>query len=93
MQQKPPPAGSSAVQPDAGNSLPSSVKSSLEKLSGKDMDSVKVHTDKSGRASLDARAYAQGSDIHLAAGQEQHLPHEAAHVVQQKQGRVKPAGQ
>jgi hypothetical protein len=26
-------------------------------------------------------------------GQEQHLPHEAWHVVQQKQGRVKPTGQ
>ena len=30
------------------------------------------------------------SNIHLASGQEKHLPHEAWHVVQQKQGRVKP---
>ena len=26
----------------------------------------------------------------MAAGQDKHLPHEAWHVVQQKQGRVKP---
>lgn len=29
------------------------------------------------------------TDIEVASGQEQHLPHEAWHVVQQKQGRVK----
>ena len=28
--------------------------------------------------------------FHIASGQEKHLPHELAHVVQQKQGRVKP---
>ncbi|MEL6127089.1 MAG: DUF4157 domain-containing protein, partial [Pseudomonadota bacterium] len=33
-------------------------------------------------------AYAQGSNIHLGPGQDQHLPHEAWHVVQQRQGRV-----
>jgi hypothetical protein len=31
----------------------------------------------------------QGDDIHIAPEQEKHLPHEAWHVVQQKQGRVK----
>jgi len=39
---------------------------------------------------LNAHAYAQGTNIHLASGQEKHLPHEAWHVVQQKQGRVQP---
>jgi hypothetical protein len=28
--------------------------------------------------------------MHLGPGQEKHLPHEAWHVVQQKQGRVQP---
>jgi hypothetical protein len=37
-----------------------------------------------------ALAYAQGNDIHLGPGQERHLPHEAWHVVQQRQGRVQP---
>ena len=33
------------------------------------------------------------SDIHLGPGQERHLPHEAWHVVQQKQGRVAATAQ
>ncbi len=33
------------------------------------------------------------SDIHIAPGQEKYIPHEAWHVVQQKQGRVKPTMQ
>lgn len=32
----------------------------------------------------------KGSDIHLVPGQDQHLPHEAWHLVQQAQGRVRP---
>ncbi len=46
-----------------------------------------------GPAPAGAQAYAQGNDIHLGAGQEQHLPHEAWHVVQQAQGRVRPTMQ
>jgi hypothetical protein len=57
------------------------------------MDDVKVHFNSSKPAQLNAHAYAQGRDIHLASGQERHLPHEAWHVVQQKQGRVKPTMQ
>lgn len=52
------------------------------------MDDVKVHYQSDKPAQLQAHAYAQGNDIHLAPGQERHLPHEAWHVVQQKQGRV-----
>jgi hypothetical protein len=57
------------------------------------MDNVKVHYKSSKPAQLNAHAYAQGADIHLAPGQEKHLPHEAWHVVQQAQGRVKPTMQ
>jgi hypothetical protein len=42
---------------------------------------------------LQAHAFAQGTDIHIAPGQERHLPHEAWHVVQQRKGRVKPTMQ
>ena len=42
---------------------------------------------------MNAHAYAQGNNIHLGPGQEKHLPHEAWHVAQQKQGRVKPTKQ
>lgn len=57
------------------------------------MDDVKVHYNASEPAQLNAHAYAQGADIHLAQGQETHLPHEAWHVVQQTQGRVQPTMQ
>ncbi|MTI88298.1 MAG: DUF4157 domain-containing protein [Balneolaceae bacterium] len=70
--------------------LPNNLKSGIEQLSGYSMDGVKVHYNSNKPAQLNAHAYAQGTNIHLASGQEKHLPHEAWHVVQQKQGRVKP---
>ena len=70
--------------------LPDRLKSGMENLSGHSMDDVKVHYNSSKPAQLNAHAYAQGTNIHLASGQEKHLPHEAWHVIQQKQGRVQP---
>ncbi len=55
-----------------------------------DMSDVQVKYNSAKPAALQARAYAQGNHIHIGPGQEKHLPHEAWHVVQQKQGRVKP---
>lgn len=73
--------------------LPDNLKSGVENLSGYSMDDVKVHYNSSQPAQLNALAYAQGTDIHVAPGQERHLPHEAWHVAQQKQGRVQPTMQ
>jgi hypothetical protein len=73
--------------------LPDNLKSGIENMSGFSMDDVKVHYNSDKPAQLNAHAYAQGTDIHVAPGQEQHLPHEAWHVVQQKQGRVQPTMQ
>lgn len=73
--------------------LPDNLKEGVENLSGHSMDDVKVHYNSDKPAQLQAHAYAQGSEIHLGSGQEKHLPHEAWHVVQQKQGRVKPTKQ
>lgn len=70
--------------------LPDDLKSGVENLSGYAMDDVKVHYNSAEPAKVQAHAYAQGTDIHIASGQEKHLPHEAWHVVQQKQGRVQP---
>lgn len=70
--------------------LPNQLKAGIENLSGMSMDHVKVHYNSDKPAQLQAYAYAQGSEIHVAPGQEKHLPHEAWHVVQQAQGRVKP---
>jgi hypothetical protein len=52
------------------------------------LDDVRVHYNSSDPAAVSAAAYTRGTDIHVAPGQERHLPHEAWHVVQQKQGRV-----
>jgi len=80
--------------PRANNTgLPDQLKSGIESLSGLSMDHVRVHYNSAQPAQLNALAYAQGSDIHLASGQERHLPHEAWHVVQQAQGRVRPTMQ
>ncbi|HKQ06538.1 MAG TPA: DUF4157 domain-containing protein [Blastocatellia bacterium] len=70
--------------------LPDSLKTGIENLSGISLDDVKVHHNSSAPAQVQALAYTQGTDIHLGPGQERHLPHEAWHVVQQKQGRVGP---
>jgi hypothetical protein len=73
--------------------MPDDLKSGIENLSSYSMDDAKVHYNSDKPAQLNAHAYAQGTDIHVAPGQERHLPHEAWHVVQQKQGRVNPTVQ
>lgn len=77
-----------ATAPLNDTGMPNQLKAGIEALSGMDMSDVRVHRNSDQPAQLNALAYAQGSDIHLAPGQEQHLPHEAWHVVQQRQGRV-----
>ncbi|WP_205522549.1 DUF4157 domain-containing protein [Myxococcus eversor] len=81
------------ASPRNDTGLPDGLKSGVESLSGMSMDDVRVHYNSSAPAQLQALAYTQGSDIHVAPGQEKHLAHEAWHVVQQKQGRVQPTTQ
>lgn len=71
--------------------LPDELKTSAEKMSGLSLSDVKVHYNSTEPAKQGALAYTQGSDIFVAPGEEKHLAHELAHVVQQKQGTVKPA--
>jgi hypothetical protein len=73
--------------------LPDNLKAGIENLSGYSLDNVRVHYNSPKPAQLQALAYTQGTEIHVAPGQEKHLPHEAWHVVQQMQGRVKPTMQ
>ena len=70
--------------------LPDGLRAGLESLSGRDLSGVRVHYGSPRPAQLAAHAYAQGPDIHLAPGQERHLPHEGWHAVQQMEGRVRP---
>jgi hypothetical protein len=88
-----PKTSESPIQRKNDTGLPDNLKSGVENISGMSMDDVKVHRNSDKPAQLNAHAYAQGTDIHLGPGQEKHLPHEAWHVVQQKQGRVKPTTQ
>ena len=78
---------------EARGGLPAQLRAGMEALSGMDLSGVRVHRNSSQPAQLNALAYAQGDDIHLGPGQEEHLPHEAWHVVQQAQGRVQPTMQ
>ena len=81
--------GKFVAQRQANNTgMSDQLKTGVESLSGTDLSDVKVHYNSAAPAQLNALAYAQGTDIHIAPGQEQHLPHEAWHVAQQKQGRV-----
>ncbi|BCL33739.1 DUF4157 domain-containing protein [Nostoc sp. MS1] len=73
--------------------LPDNLKTGIENISGYSLDDVRVHYNSSKPSQLKALAYTQGTEIHVAPGQEKHLPHEAWHVVQQMQGRVKPTMQ
>lgn len=79
-----------ASEPLNATGMPNQLKAGIESLSGMDLSDVRVHANSDKPAQLSALAYAQGNDIHLGPGQEQHLPHEAWHVVQQRQGRVQP---
>ena len=80
---------SSEVSRPNKTGLPDGLKKGIETLSGYSMDDVKVHYNSDKPAQLNALAYTQGTQIHMGPGQEQYLPHEGWHVVQQKQGRVK----
>lgn len=80
-------------QEAAQSSLPKDLKTNIETMSNQSLDDVKVHFNSSKPAQLNALAYAQGTDIFVGPGQEKHLPHEAWHVVQQKQGRVQATSQ
>jgi hypothetical protein len=84
------------VAPGAGQRLPDSVQRKLESVLSSDLSDVRVFiTPKV--AELGAVALARGSNVYFAPGQynptmprgQQILAHEVAHVVQQRQGRVR----
>lgn len=78
------------VQKKNETGMPDNLKAGIEDLSGFAMDDVRVHYNSDKPATVQALAYTQGTDIHVAPGQERHLPHEAWHVAQQMAGRVEP---
>jgi hypothetical protein len=75
------------------SNLPGKIKAGVEHLSGVSLDDVTVHYNSPEPERLEASSYTKGTHIHLGPGQEEDLPHEAWHVVQQKQGRVRATAQ
>lgn len=78
------------IQKKNETGMPDILKAGIESLSGFSMDDVRVHYNSIKPATIQALAYTQGTDIHVAPGQEKYLPHEAWHVAQQMAGRVSP---
>jgi hypothetical protein len=72
--------------------LPAPLQGAYESMAGVALDDVEVHYDSPLPERIGAHAYTQGTRIHLAHGQEEHLAHEAWHTVQQMQSRVSPTG-
>lgn len=81
------------ARPTRPTSLPDTLKTGIEQLSGLSMADVRVQYNSAEPAKLQALAYTRGTDIHVGPGQEKHLSHEVWHVVQQVQGRVHPLTQ
>lgn len=70
--------------------IPDRMKERFETVSGLSLDDVRIHYRSGLPAELGALAYTQGTQVFVGPGQERHLPHELGHVVQQKQGLVRP---
>lgn len=70
--------------------IPPALKNRMERLSGFSLDDVKVHYNSAKPAGYEALAYTQGNQVYIGPGEERHLAHELGHVVQQKQGIVRP---
>jgi hypothetical protein len=85
----------------AGSGLPSDVRSQMEGSLGANFSGVKINANSSKATEMGALAFTQGEELHFAPGQfqpgsqqgQELIGHELAHVVQQREGRVKATGQ
>lgn len=71
--------------------IPDRMKQDFENRSGLSFDDVRIHYNSGRPARFQSLAYTQGANVYIAPGQEKHLGHELGHVLQQKQGMVRPA--
>lgn len=69
---------------------PPALARAMARVTGEPVDDVRVRYDSPEPARLGALAFAREREVHLGPRQERHLPHELAHTVQQRQGRVRP---
>lgn len=84
---------SGVAGPVGGRPLPGPLLDRLRDAARMDLSDVRVHRDSAAPAAIGALAFTRGRDIYLAPGREQLIGHEAWHVVQQRQGRVRPTAQ
>lgn len=92
----PPPLASSLRVPTAGQPLPAPLRASMEAALHHDFSSIRIH-ENARPSAIGARALARGNHIHFNLGEYRPhtsegrhvLAHELAHVVQQRQGRVR----
>lgn len=84
------PRGARSPRDETG--IPAELRRGVESLSGESLADVRVQYSSPLPRRYGAVGLAQGSEVHLESGHERHLPHELWHVVQQKQGRVRPSG-
>lgn len=88
-------AGRSALQRMTGPAggtvtrLPARLRAGIQRISGVDLSDARVIRNSALPESVNALAFARGREIHLAPGQDRHLAHEAWHLVQQRQARVR----
>lgn len=102
------PKAAAALNADKGGAaaatqknLPETLQLKMESAMNTDFSNVEVHPNSTKAVALSAYAYTQGNQVHFAPGQykpetangQELIGHELAHVVQQRQGRVKPNGQ
>jgi hypothetical protein len=83
----------SSISSDRKWGLRPALRDRMERPGQVPMHDLVVHHDSARPGGIGALAFAEGPHISMAPGQEPHLAHEAWHVVQQKQGRVRPAMQ
>ena len=84
----------------SASGMPEPVLNKMEKAFQTDFSGVKINPSSTKASQLGALAYTQGQEIHFAPGVYQPgsqrgqelLGHELTHVVQQREGRVKPTG-
>ena len=86
--------GTVAIKTNSGRGnltgIPTSMKNHYEAASGLSFDDVRVHYNSEKPGKMQALAYTQGNHVYIGPGQERHLQHELGHVIQQKQGIVRP---
>lgn len=94
----------SSTSPGMAGSLtgmPEPVRDKMENSFGTDFSNVNIYANDQNAVHMGALAYTQGNDVHFAPGQyspssqkgQELLGHELTHILQQRQGQVKPTKQ